>query len=60
VAAAAAQVDKQQRWLPRLAPHLPLSIGLIELPYYRRSNFALADDARRTIQQVLAERAQGG
>ncbi|MBV9844661.1 MAG: aminoglycoside phosphotransferase family protein [Kutzneria sp.] len=26
VPAAATQVDKEQRWLPRLAPHLPLSI----------------------------------
>jgi aminoglycoside phosphotransferase (APT) family kinase protein len=32
-----------------------LSVALIALPYYRESNPALANIARRTIEQVLAD-----
>lgn len=33
-----------------------LSFGLIALPYYRRSNPVLASIARRTVDEVLADR----
>jgi hypothetical protein len=34
----------------------PLSIALIQLPYYRTSNPGLAANARMTIAAVLADR----
>jgi aminoglycoside phosphotransferase (APT) family kinase protein len=35
-----------------------LSVGLIALPYYQRTNPVLADIARRTIAEVLADQQQ--
>ena len=58
IEAATAQVDKEHRWLPRLAPtcRLPsLSLGLIALPYYRPTNPVLASIGRRAIDEVLAD-----
>lgn len=37
-----------------------LSVALLQLPYYRDSNPALAANARRTIREVLAERQRRG
>ncbi len=36
-----------------------LSVGLIALPYYQRTNPALADIARRAIDEVLADQKRG-
>lgn len=37
-----------------------LSFGLIALPYYQATNLSLAAIARRTIDEVLADRGQAG
>jgi aminoglycoside phosphotransferase (APT) family kinase protein len=44
------QVEKDQRWLPRLGRGWALSVALIQLPYYLHTNPALVASSRRAAR----------
>ncbi len=75
VAWAIGQVEKEHRWLPKLAPHLPLAIpvpiakgrpatgtrgiGWSRRAYYLNTNPVIVNNARHAIDEVLADHERG-